>query len=425
MRKNILRTGVLRKSILLLYAHPYYQNAPTIMDHVNAFKKYSTNYVWAVNTEKGFPKGLKNIDFDVIVLHYSIFGIYPFRINKRFRSYIQKSGAHKIAFFQDEMQYCQQRFSFINELDIDSIYSLLDPKFYDDVYFKYTNVRKIYHTLTGYVDNSIFEMSSNLQKDFQDRSIDVGYRARPLQFWLGKGAQEKTEIARMFVEKTKGYNLNLNIKTGELDRIYGVAWYEFLADCKAVLGVEAGTSIFDINDEVRPLVEQRIQQNPEITFLEVYNDILIKWEDNIHYRTISPRVFEAASLKVCQILFEGTYQGILEPWVHYIPLKKDFSNIEEVLATYNNIKMVKQITEKAYVDLIKSEKYTFKSFISSFDDDLDSEGICSKTDNIDSNFIYKELTKDNYLLSVFFWLRSQFHKNWPGKKALKRLLGRK
>ena len=58
---------------------------------------------------------------------------------------------------------------------------------------------------------------------------------------------------------------------------------------------------------------------------------LPRWEDNVYYRTISPRHFEAAAFRICQVLFEGRYSGVLEPMVHYIPLKKDFSNIDEVI----------------------------------------------------------------------------------------------
>ena len=50
----------------------------------------------------------------------------------------------------------------------------------------------------------------------------------------------------------------------------------------------------------------------------------------IDLRTISPRHFEAAAFRVCQVLFEGRYAGVMEPMRHYIPLRKDFSNFDEV-----------------------------------------------------------------------------------------------
>ena len=63
---------------------------------------------------------------------------------------------------------------------------------------------------------------------------------------------------------------------------------------------------------------------------EAYELLLYQYEDNIPYRTISPRHFEASALRLCQILLEGKYSGVMRPMVHYIPLKKDFSNFDEV-----------------------------------------------------------------------------------------------
>ena len=47
---------------------------------------------------------------------------------------------------------------------------------------------------------------------------------------------------------------------------------------------------------------------------------------------ISPRVFEAIALRTALVLFEGEYSGIIAPGVHYIPLKKNLSNLDDVLS---------------------------------------------------------------------------------------------
>ena len=56
-----------------------------------------------------------------------------------------------------------------------------------------------------------------------------------------------------------------------------------------------------------------------------------RWDDNFSYRTISPRHFEAAAFRICQVMFEGEYSDVLRPMVHYVPLKKDFSNFDQVV----------------------------------------------------------------------------------------------
>ena len=68
-----------------------------------------------------------------------------------------------------------------------------------------------------------------------------------------------------------------------------------------------------------------------VTLEALQEGALGRWDHNFSYRTISPRHFEAAAFRICQVLFEGEYSGVLRPMVHYIPLKKDFSNFDQVV----------------------------------------------------------------------------------------------
>lgn len=409
--------------ILVLYGHPLAANAPTIMEHVTAFGRYSRHPVWKCNVDFGFPRGLNRFRFKAIVLHYSIFGSLPFGLSERFVRYLRDSrNAIKVAFFQDEMQYVPQRFKLIDELGIDVIYSLLEPRYFDEVYFKNTAVRRVFHTLTGYVDDSWGETSKRLAKPLRERTTDVSYRARPLPFYMGRGAQEKTQIADRFVERARGSGLILDIKTGAADRIYGEAWYRFLANSRAALGVEAGVSVFDMSGETRARVERLLADRPTLTFEEVHDQELKMWEDRIHYRTISPRVFEAAGLEVCQILFEGGYQGILHPSVHYIPLKKDFSNFDEVIAALRDDAFVLEMTARARRDLVDSGHYGYRGFIERFDDEL-AEMVDLPRASSDGRPDIERCIKRGQAVRLV-WLRSRriLHKEWPGKSVVRRMV---
>ena len=76
----------------------------------------------------------------------------------------------------------------------------------DDLYppeiFK--NVRRE-TILTGYVPEHLLRLEV---KKYEDRPIDVGYRARKLPEWLGYFGQEKWLIADKFLETAGRYNLN-------------------------------------------------------------------------------------------------------------------------------------------------------------------------------------------------------------------------
>lgn len=380
--------------ILLLYHHPLATNAPTIIEHVNSFRCHSQFTVWTVNTALGFPTTIERLRFRVILLHYSLFGAH-YLLSDNFLRYLeQHETSYKIAFFQDEHHYCQQRFAFLNRFHIDCVYTLLAPPYFKDVYQKYTSVPKLVTTLTGYVSDDLIKKAQRFAKPDYTRKIDVGYRGRQLKFYMGKGSQDKYEIAVRFREYAEELGLNLDIETDESHRLYGDKWYRFLGDCKACLGVEAGVSIFDIEDVVRKGYERLIGENPTITFEEMSERLLNRWEGNIPYRTISPRHFEAAAFRVYQILYEGDYQGIMKPMVHYVPLKKDFSNFDEVIRLFRDDNFRHQITDNCYRDLIASGQYSYRKFIEGFDQELLKEGLAPQISREEETTVSAVLSRD-------------------------------
>ena len=167
--------------ILLLYYRPLTAGAPTILEHVSAIPSHSRFAVWTVNTALGFPRGLRDLDFRIIVLHYSlfgpptVFGSWPDGLDAEFLAYMTGSrGSYKIAFFQDEHHYCQPRFALLNACEVDCVYTLLDPAHWDAVYRGHTRVRDLVHTLTGYVSDRLVERARVLARPDSERTVDVG-----------------------------------------------------------------------------------------------------------------------------------------------------------------------------------------------------------------------------------------------------------
>lgn len=74
-------------AILLIYHHPLVRNAPTIMEHVTSFDKYSRFPVIKVNTECGLDPRLRELRFPVVVFHYSLFGCEHYLINEPWFEY--------------------------------------------------------------------------------------------------------------------------------------------------------------------------------------------------------------------------------------------------------------------------------------------------------------------------------------------------
>jgi hypothetical protein len=226
------------------------------------------------------------------------------------------------------------------------------------------------------VHDALVHVAREVARPDRLRTIDVGYRARRSPYYLGVGGREKEEIGERFAARAPAYGLVVDIDDREEKRIYGRQWYEFLADCRAVLGVEAGVSIFDTEGAVREQYLELLRRDPAMGFHEMYELLLWRYEGGcIPYRTISARHFEAAALRTCQILFEGEYSGIMKPMVHYVPLKKDFSNCDDVIRLFRDPSVREQLTENAYRDLIGSGDYSYQRFMQGFDDRLAARGM--------------------------------------------------
>ena len=372
--------------VLFLYRHQLASDASTIMEYIQAFEKYSSFNIWTINTEEGFYKEYEEIQFDIIVFHYSLFGSLPFGVYEPFAAYLLRNpGKYNVAIFQDEYHNCPERFEFIEKFNINCIFTTIEPRYFKDTYEKYTQVEKIVYCLPGYVSDKLLQSSKQYAIPDDRRPIDIGYRGRRLPYYLGKTGHEKIEIAEKFLERAKSTSLHLDIETKENRRIYGNGWYKFLASCKAVLGSESGASIFDIDGSLTRAyfryakansLEEVLKFESTITFEEVAEKMHFEiYENVLPNRTMSPRCFEAAAFRNCQILFEGDYAGILKPMVHYLPLKKDFSNFDEIIRLFRDPQVRKKITDNAYRDLIASEKYHYKKFIQNFDQVLLDAGM--------------------------------------------------
>lgn len=347
-------------AVALLYRSHLRPNATTIMEHVEAFSRHSSFGIVPINSDAPYSPWLEEHQFQAVVVHYSFF---DWQDPRYFQWLGKQRSAYKVAFIQDEYDYCQARFSFLNRFNFDCVFSLLEPDWHDEVYGRHTSVDRVEWTLPGYVSEEMIEAAAVYGKPDEERSIDIGYRARTLPFFMGRGAQEKHIIAEEVERRAKDSGLVLDVDRTEGGRLYGTAWHEFLGDCKGVLGVEAGTSTFDLDGSLRDRCETYLRKKPKATFEEVSSSILAPHEDNIYYRTVSPRHFEAAAFGCVQILFEGRYSGVLQPGDHYLSLKKDFSNFDDVIDQFRDPQRRAEIRTRAEADLIASGRFSYREFV--------------------------------------------------------------
>lgn len=408
--------------ILLLYHEPPVTRAATTREHLNSYGAYSDFPVFAVNTDLDFPRRLLEFRFQVVVLHISI--LYPrhYHLSGEFLDYLDlHRERYRVAFFQDEHHYCQYRFAFLNEHGIDSVFTLLAPEQVPAVYGRYTTVPNVVSVLPGYVTEEMESFAHRPAKRDSERTVDVGYRGTKLPAYMGRGSQEKYEIAFEFRHRAEGIGLNLDIEADASKRIYGAKWFGFIENCRAVLGVESGVSVFDLEDKVRLEYERLVAEKPDLTFEEVSAALLEPHEDLIPYRTISPRHFEAAALGTCQILFEGEYSGIMRPLEHYIPLRKDYANFDEVVAMFRDVGLRTDLVARTRRDLIESGAYTYRRFIETVDSELRGAGL-KPNDQFDRSIVDDALAEGEAARRLRRHLRQVRHKQFRGRNLLKPIL---
>ena len=233
-------------------------------------------------------------------------------------------------------------------------------KLYPEEKCKGVHIVQVY---AGYVEDQLVK---KLQNKKLKRKIDVGYRARNNIFQFGKHGTVKVEIANCFIAALKGnprLKSDIHLTYGkDMYAITGNKWIRFLLNCRATLGCLGGSGILDVDGEVKKQIDCYLQEHPMAKFEEVQNACFPGRDGEINYFVLSPRHFECAITKTCQILYEGDYGGVIEPDIDYIELKKDYSNIEQVIERLEDIEYCEHIAEHCYKKIVLSKEYRYSAF---------------------------------------------------------------
>jgi len=295
------------------------------------------------------------------VVHYSLVVSYDTYISPQARQRIRDFPGFKAAFVQDDYRWINDTVDALAFMKINALFPLVGAEIMDLVYSpdRLPNVRR--HTvLTGYVPE---ELTRRLVPPFAARPMDVGYRARKLPAWIGSHVLQKWQIADRFRADAPKYGLKVDLSYHERDRMYGEAWVRFMTRCKAVLGTESGASVCDFTGDIQRQVEAHLSRDPSASF-ETLRSLYFEQEDGrIMMNVISPRCFEAASLRTLMILYEGEYSGILKPWRHYVPLAQDHSNMDHIVEILRDPVAAQRIVDAAYQEVALNPAYTFRAMV--------------------------------------------------------------
>ncbi len=170
-------------------------------------------------------------------------------------------------------------------------------------------------------------------------------------------------------DRAPAHGLSCDISTRAQETILGDAWLEFLGSARTTVGAESGVSVLSRRGEVRDRVLELLEEDPNLSFDAVSARMPAGWDD-YRFFAVSPRHLEAVTTKTAQILVEGRYSGVLEPDRHYIPLKRDFSNLDEALESAREPAVLEQLAEQAYEDIYLSGRFSFTKLTALLEDVL-------------------------------------------------------
>lgn len=351
---------------ILLLCHFEAGSASTIVEHIHAFPRFSQHRYYVLSNLGHLPKWLDLSRFDGVIVHYSLVACYENYLSSDARRRIRDFDGFKAVFVQDDYRWINDTVDALAYMRITALFPLAGPDIIDRVYSP-ARLPGVHRetVLTGYVPE---ELNARPVKPLAERPIDVGYRARKVPMWIGSHTLQKWQIADRVLADAPRFGLKVDISYREEDRIYGEAWIDFVSNCKAVLGTESGASVCDFSGDIQRNVEAHLARHPAATFEEL-RDLYFKDEDGrIMMNVISPRVFEAACLRTLMIMYEGYYSGIPVPWRHYVPLKRDHSNMAEVVAVLRDEARAQQIVDTAYAEIALNPAYTFRAMVQRVDE---------------------------------------------------------
>jgi len=293
---------------------------------------------------------------DAVVLLHSVFSNACLLAGRPFAA-VQSLGVPKAFFIGNEYKLMPQKMQFCADLGVRLLVSQSSSPAVHRVYRDRLGCEVAGIPNAG-LDAELFAPASSSS----ERPIDLGYRAQDAPFYIGH--TERRDIGDYFQAHAADCGLVVDISMNSDDRLGVTEWAAFLNRCKGQLGTEAGGDFFELTDRTRLAVNDYTIQTPDASFADVWTRFFAGYQEPLPLRIISSRHVEAAGTRTAQILFEGHYDGYFEPGVHYIPLKKDFSNAPEVIATFRDRTERERIAGNAY-DLVTTE-LTYNRLIDRF-----------------------------------------------------------
>lgn len=409
-------------NVLVLYDSIISMHVSTIKEHLKAFETYSRHHIHYVPATSSFWQCSReeltrriNLEvFDVIIIHYSVRLSTADHLHEGFADAMAESECVKVLFIQDEYEGTEIARQWMDRIGFDLVYTCVPLDEVEKVYPRARFPRtRFLNTLTGYVPEQSY--IETLALPLRARTLRLAYRGRELPPIYGQLGHEKYVIGARMKQETQARNIPADIEVAGEKRLYGDDWYRFLGSARATLGTESGSTIFDEDGQLKRAITDYQAQHKNAGFQQVFEALLKPYEGNVRMNQISPKIFEAISLRTALVLFDGDYSGVVKPDVHYIPLRKDFSNLDDVFSKLEDLSYLEHLTERAYHEVVASGRYSYQQFVRGVDDDIQQHCMHSRnTVFYHGGLITLEHGKPNYCLPMLPLTLHEGYHDFPG-----------
>jgi hypothetical protein len=341
----------------------------TVRDHLYSFSRYSRHRCSYLNLALRNPPAPGSLSRYAAVVFHNSFLSYRWS-PEAFSGLLERAaplkdvGEARVAIAQDEFLRSELLCEFIEEFAIGHVFSAAPASEWPEIYAGVDRGRVGFTTvLTGYLEPRSVKRAERIAASLPRREIDVCYRAWHAAPWLGRHGQLKTRVAEAFREAAPRHGLRTDISTRDEDTRYGDDWYRLMASSRFTTGAEGGASILDRDGSVKAATERYLEAHPGASFEQIEAACFPNRDGELSLFAISPRHLEACATRTCQVLVEGEYNGVLNAGEHYLPLRRDLANLEDVLEAIKDDGERERMVEAAHRDVVASGRYDYSRFV--------------------------------------------------------------
>lgn len=412
-------------AVLIYYTRDEWPLRASIDSHIRALRNWPDFDVIAVNVAFPFNiKALQKLPVSLVVYHTTAVALrwYPSGIDvlDPLALGFADHSAIKIAMPQDDYMYTDALCQWLNLARVDLVLTPMQGKARALAYQKLDPSIKLKTILTTYLEERDIKLAySGRYPPMRQRTVFVSYRAWQARAWVGQAGQQKVNVGVAAAAACERLGKAYDISSNPKDTVTGPAWFDFLSQTRAVVGVEGGSSLHDPDGSIFKRVEAYMSECPKASYAEVVDTVLEGCDHHADFTALSPRHFEAILTRTAQILVEGDYSGVLRPHDHYIPIKADFSDMEDAVKKLDDAQALEAMVERAWKDIVEADTYRWNRFLTDLAQELGLTAIQSRPRTFRTNvrltwFDFRDRFNFLLLRLELMWARSPT----PIKKTL-------